>query len=159
MIVMHDDFRDFLRDCLAQNVECMIVGGYAYGIHAQPRATKDLDVWVNPTRENLERFAVAVKSFIGASINVDELLGLLETNKLGFVLGGIEPYKIEVLLRLKEVTFEEAHANMLVFTDPDGLEFPVISAHDLIRAKRAAGRTRDLADVQDLIRLYGEPNP
>ena len=82
-------------------------------MHVEFRYTKDLDVWVRPTRENLERLNVASQAFLGASFDVDEVLGLLNTGRLGFRLCGIEPNMIEVLLRVRGLEFEPAYVNAI----------------------------------------------
>ena len=51
---MHQDFLDLLRAFIDRSVRFMIVGAYALGVHGRPRATGDLDVWVDPTPDNAE---------------------------------------------------------------------------------------------------------
>lgn len=151
-----DDFLEFLGALNADGVEWMLVGGYAYQLHVQPRMTKDLDVWINPTRENLERFSRALLGFLGQPLDVDAALAVLETNKLGFAVAGIPPYRVEALLRLKGLEFADASARAITRT-VQGVEMRVIHPHDLARTKRLAGRPRDLLDVADLIKIHGEP--
>lgn len=51
---MNQDFVDLLRAFIAHEVRFLVVGAYALGVHGRPRATGDLDVWVDPTPENAE---------------------------------------------------------------------------------------------------------
>jgi len=51
---MHPDFRDILLAFKAHNAKYLVVDGYAVGVHSEPRATKDLDIWVRTDRENSE---------------------------------------------------------------------------------------------------------
>ncbi len=153
---MTDDFTDFLALLVRKGVEFLVVGGYAYVLHAQSRYTKDLDVWVRPTSENLERLRQATLEFAQVDFRIADVLALLETNRLGFPLMGLEPNKIEVLLRVKGLEFGKAFARGIPVTIKDQVVL-FIHPHDQIRNKRAAGRPRDLVDVADLVRLHGEP--
>jgi hypothetical protein len=153
---MTDDFTDFLALLVRQGVEFLVVGGYAYVLHAQSRYTKDLDVWIRPTPENLERLRQATLEFTQVDFRIADVLALLETNRLGFPLMGLEPNKIEVLLRVKGLEFGKAFARGIPVTIKNQSVL-FIHPHDQIRNKRAAGRPRDLLDVADLLRLHGEP--
>jgi predicted nucleotidyltransferase len=149
------DFRDFLAILIASKVRFMLVGGYAYNIHVEARVTQDIDVWVEPTRENLLLVRDSLQEFIGADFEVEQGLELLKTNRLGFGVG-IKPNRAEVLLRVKGVEFNDAYPRSMQ-VEVDGLVFQVIHPHDQIRNKRAAGRFKDLADVEKLLKVYGEP--
>lgn len=155
MTFFPEDFRDFLALWITHNVRFMLVGGYAYNIHVEARVTQDIDVWVKPTRENLLELREALKEFIAADFNVEEGLQLLQTNRLGFGVG-MKPNRAEVLLRVKGLEFGEAYARSIQ-AEVDGLIFQVIHPHDQIINKRAAGRLKDLADVEKLLKFYGEP--
>lgn len=60
---MNPDFLDLLRALLAADVRFMVVGAYAVGVHGRPRATKDLDVWVEPSLENAPKVIRALVDF------------------------------------------------------------------------------------------------
>jgi len=49
---MFDDFKELLSIFNVQNVKYLIVGGYAVSLHAQPRATKDIDLLIKPDADN-----------------------------------------------------------------------------------------------------------
>lgn len=51
---MNPDFVDLLRALSGAGAEFLVFGAYAVGIHGHPRATKDLDVWVNAMPANAE---------------------------------------------------------------------------------------------------------
>jgi hypothetical protein len=154
---LNDDFIEFLVLLAKHGVEFMVVGGHAYVLHVQSRYTKDLDVWVNPTPENLERLRSASLEFAQIDFSVPDALSLLVTTRLGFPLVGIEPNVIEVLLRIKNVEFLPAYARA-IRVQLQGEQIPFIHPHDQIMNKRAAGRPKDLADAADLVRLHGEPS-
>jgi hypothetical protein len=88
---LNHDFVDFLLLLSKHGVEHMVVGGHAYVLHVQSRYTKDLDVWVRPTPENLERLRLASLEFAQVDFVVEDALSLLSSNRLGFPLVGLEP--------------------------------------------------------------------
>jgi hypothetical protein len=155
--MFHPDFLEFFHLLTDHRVEWMLVGGYAYQFHVEARVTQDLDVWVKPSRDNLERLSMVVQAFVGQALDVEAALGLLETNKLGFPVAGLPPYRLEVLLRLKGLDFDAANLRASTI-DLAGVPVNVIHPHDLIRTKRLAGRPKDLADVYGLVRRYGDPD-
>ena len=62
---------------------------------------------------------------------------------------GLEPTRIDILTDIDGVTFEEAWDKRLV-TPINGLEVPILGRDELVRDKRALGRTKDLADIEAL---------
>lgn len=52
---MNQDFVDLLRAFVAHDVRFLVVGAYALGVHGRPRATDDLDVWIDATPSNAGR--------------------------------------------------------------------------------------------------------
>ena len=153
---MNEDFLDLIRAMNAHGVDFVLVGGYAYIFNAEARYTGDIDFWVRPTRENLERLADAAEDFIGARFEVDEALGLLETSRLGFTLAGVKPNMIEILLRVSGLEYEAASARARPSED-EGIAFRVLHPHDKIINKRASNRDKDQGDIKNLLKLYGEP--
>jgi len=146
---MYPDFVDLLRSLLAADVRFMIVGAYAVSIHGRPRATKDLDVWVEPSAENAPKVIAALRDF-GAP-----LMGLtakdLETPEMGLQIGN-EPVRIDILTKISGPSFAEAWPSRTNATF-GGLSCPVIGLDALIANKRAAARPQDLADVDALEKL------
>jgi hypothetical protein len=61
--IFHQDFRDFLQALNNQQVEYLLVGGYAVIFHGYPRTTGDMDIWVNRTKENYSKLLKAFKEF------------------------------------------------------------------------------------------------
>lgn len=140
---MSSDYRDLLAAFNDHEVEFIVVGAHALAAHGHVRATKDLDVWVNPTSQNAERVLSALDAF-GAP-----LFGLtaedLTTPGVIFQLG-VEPVRIDVLTSIAGVSFEEAWAGRFP-TKFDDQAVAVLSREKLITNKRAVGRVQDLADV------------
>ncbi len=143
---MNRDFRDLLAEFNAQNVEFLIVGAHALAAHGHVRATEDLDVWVRPDVENAKRVLKALAAF-GAPLH-DLTEGDLATPGVVFQIG-VAPIRIDVLTAIDGVEFNEAWASRLVTTFADQ-PAAVLSKEHMIKNKRAAGRTQDLADVERL---------
>ena len=147
---MNPDFLDLLRSLLAADVRFMVVGAYAVGVHGRPRATKDLDVWVEPSVGNAPKVIQALLDF-GAP-----LMGLtaadLESPGVGLQVG-MEPLRIDVLTKISGPTFAEAWPTHIEVKFSEDLHCPVIGLESLLANKRAAGRPQDIADVAALEKL------
>lgn len=141
-----DDFREFLRLLNAHRVEYLLVGGYAVGLHGYPRATIDLDVWVAATQHNADLVVAALREF---GFDVPALEPGLFVNPSSIVRFGTPPFRIEVMTAIDGVEFGACRRNALDVA-LDGLHIPVISLDDLKTNKRAAGRHKDLADLDHL---------
>lgn len=146
---MIPDFLDLLREFSKADVSYMVVGAYAVGVHGRPRATKDLDVWVDASEANAPRVIAALRAF-GAP-----LMGLaardIEAPGNGLRIG-VEPARIDVLTKISGVAFADAWPRRAETTF-DGVRCSVIGFEDLLANKRAAARPQDLADVDALERL------
>jgi predicted nucleotidyltransferase len=146
---LHPDFRDLLAELVRCAVEFAILGGYAVGHHAKPRATKDLDVLVSGTPENLVRLASALQAF-GAPANVIDAARTMQPTDVVFL--GVPPVRVDILRSADGIETEPTLARAEAI-DLGGLRVKVIALADLIANKRAAGRPQDLADVELLERV------
>lgn len=146
---MNQDFLDLLSAFNAGEVLYLIVGAYAVGVHGHPRATKDLDVWIEASPANAARVMNALRVF-GAPLGDLEARDL-ETPGTGFMMGK-PPARIDVLTQIDGVRFEEV-APRAIEASFDGVPARVIGLEDLLANKRAAGRIQDLADIRALERL------
>jgi hypothetical protein len=143
---VNPDFRDMLSAFSDAGVEYLLVGAYALAVHGLPRATGDIDIWIRPTPENARRSLEALASF-GAPLNQ---LTAEDLSTQGTVFQiGLAPRRIDVLTSIDGVSFETAWENHLTVL-LDRLSIPVIGKEDLILNKRSTGRTRDLADAEQL---------
>jgi hypothetical protein len=143
---MEKDQRDLLREFNAHNVRFLIVGGYAFSFYTEPRATKDLDIFIDRSPENALRVFRALATF-GAP-----LTGMSPKdfeNIDAFFQVGVAPSRIDILQTIEAVDFDAAWQ-----TSEAGMigDIPVryISFDDLVKNKLAVGRLRDLADVEAL---------
>ena len=139
-------FREFLRWLTHHGVEYLLVGGYAVGYHGYPRATGDLDVWVARTTENSARIVAALEDF---GVGSDRLNAELFLQPAKVLRMGLPPMRIDVHTEISGVGFAEAYAARIV-EDLDGVEVAIIDLEHLKRNKAAAGRAKDLADLEEL---------
>jgi predicted nucleotidyltransferase len=147
------DFSDLLAEFVSAGVEFVLIGGYAFAFHAQPRATKDLDVLV-AGGDNLDRVARALAAY-GASPQVISAVRSLGETEIAYL--GQPPLRIDILRTIDGVATADVLQNA-VTTTWDGKAVRIISLDDLITNKRAAGRPQDLADVAALERIKSKLN-
>lgn len=146
---MNEDFLDLLSALSAADARFLVVGAYAVGVHGHPRATKDLDVWIEASPENAPKVMRALREF-GAPIG-DLTEPDLESVGKGFKMGE-PPRRIDILTEIEGVTFGQAWPRRREAAFGD-IRCAVIGLDDLLMNKRAAGRPQDLADVAALERL------
>jgi predicted nucleotidyltransferase len=143
---LHPDFRDLLSALADTNAEYLVVGGWAVGYHAEPRFTKDLDVFIGPSNENLEAVASALTRFGAPAAIIDALRSLGPDE---FLFLGAAPVRVDILRRVDGIAFAEAYARRET-AHWDGVPVSVIGFDDLVAAKKAAGRERDRRDLKVL---------
>lgn len=143
---MNSDFKELLKIFAQEKIEYLIIGGYAVANHAEPRYTKDLDIWINNSRENAERVYHALKKF-GAPLN-NITIEDFTVPTLVFQIG-IEPSRIDILMGLKQLSFDECWERRDAATI-GGIEIYFISLDDLIFNKKLAARPQDLRDIEIL---------
>jgi hypothetical protein len=147
---MNNDFRDLLSALSAADARFLVIGAYAVGVHGHPRATKDLDVWVEASPDNAARVMAALRSFGAPVTDLSEQD--LASPGVGFMMG-IPPRRIDVLTKIAGVEFADAWPRRIEAAFGEGLRCPVIGLDDLLANKRAADRLQDRADVEALNRL------
>ncbi len=140
------DLIDLLSEFESTQVEYLLVGGQAVALHGFPRFTKDADLWVRDEPHNLERVRAALEAF-GAPRSIIEQL---ETaGPLDVLWMGLPPARIDLMKGVPGGDFERAWQSRNVFKAHDTVVL-VVSRDELIRLKRASGRSQDLVDVQKL---------
>jgi hypothetical protein len=140
------DFSEFAACANARDVRYLIVGGYAVAFHGHPRYTKDLDVWIDRTKENAERLVAALADF-GFDALALQTKDFLEPERV--VQLGYPPLRIDLLTSVTGVEFEGCYERR-VMQEVEGVALPFINLDDLIANKRANGRHQDLADLEKL---------
>ena len=146
--MLNPDFKDMLSGLSDSGVEFLLVGAYAMAAHGHPRATGDLDIWVRANPENAVKVLVALSRF-GAPLH-DLTIEDLSTPGIIFQIG-VEPSRIDILTEISGVTFSDAWERKISI-EMNGCSMSVIGLEDLIKNKRAAGRAKDIADVETLER-------
>jgi len=124
----------------------MVVGAYAMAVHGYPRATGDIDIWVETNIENSRKIYACIKQF-GAPLS--DISEQTFTEK-GIVFQiGTAPRRIDIITRIDGVDFSEAYTAKKVI-EVEGLRIPFLSKEDLIKNKLATGREKDRLDAQYL---------
>jgi len=145
------DFRDFIALLNEKSVKYLVIGGYAVTFHGYPRATQDIDFFVEMSRANAEALLEVLDEF---GFPAGGLTPELFLDKGDAVWFGREPHKVEILNDISGVTFAECYKNRTRVT-LGGLEINFISLPDLIANKKASGRNKDLADLDYLPKVPG----
>ena len=149
---MFDDYKELLSVFNAHNVKYLVVGGHAVSFHAQPRATKDLDIFIQASLVNANATYAALMAFGAplAGISVDDL-----ADPRRFIRFGREPIAVDILPGIDGVDFDAGRRGDSrrvegMIDSVTGQTTFFISKADLIASKLAAGRLRDLADVEEI---------
>jgi hypothetical protein len=140
------DFREFLRLLNQKSVEYLLVGGYAVAFHGFPRPTGDLDVWVSIHPDNIDKVLEVLREF---GFGGGDLSPHLFEKPGAIIRMGVPPVRIEIQTRISGVAFSECYQHRVV-GDLDGELVNLINLEHLKRNKRAAGRLKDLADLENL---------
>ncbi len=140
------DFRDLLTAFADSAVRYLVVGGYAVSFHHRPRATKDLDLWIDARPDNLERIARALAAF-GAPVELIEQVRTVRPTEI--VYFGRPPLRVDLITSLGGLDFDAVFQDR-VETTWDGVPVHIISREGLIASKQAAGRPQDRQDLRGL---------
>ncbi len=143
---VNSDFSDLLRLFNNNKVKYLVIGGYAFIQYAEPRYTKDLDLWISTDTTNAAAVYKALKDFGAPLVDMSEV----DFTEDGyFYQMGRPPVRVDILMGIPGVEFEEAWNRRMV-VDFDGLSVTFISKEDLIAAKLASDRPQDLLDADIL---------
>jgi len=147
---MFQDYKDLLSAFHALGVKYLIVGGYAVILHAQPQATKDIDLLIKQDSVNAQATYAALAQ-LGAPLQDIRPEDFADCT--AFFRFGKDPCTVDILPNIPGIDFDKAWERRVeaVIDQHTGLKASFISREDLIAAKLAAGRPQDLADV-DAIR-------
>ena len=146
--IFNEDFRDFIGALNNEEVEYLLVGGYAVVLHGYLRSTGDMDIWVNVTTENHKKLLKAYLAFGLPTSDISEENFLLN-EEIDVFSYGIPPVCIEILKKVKGCDFDEAYKISKIY-DENGLQIRFIHINTLVEAKTASGRYKDLDDIEKL---------
>jgi hypothetical protein len=152
---MYNDFKEFLSILNDNKVKYLVVGGYAVSFHAQPRATKDLDILIKPDAKNAIAVFNALRQF-KAPLSGIKPADLIERGK--FFRMGSPPIMIDILPEISGITFEDVWPRRIRVTIDSKIKLKAtfISEEDLLAAKIASNRPQDRADVEALQNAHKE---
>ena len=143
---IQQDFRDLLELFNLNEVEYIIVGGYALAFHGAPRYTGDIDIYVKPDAGNAEKIMSALGEFGFGSLGLTEA----DFRKPGQIIQlGVPPVRVDIITSIDGVSWDEAFTNRVAGKYGD-LQVHYIGRKQYINNKRATGRQKDLADIEAL---------
>jgi predicted nucleotidyltransferase len=140
------DFKELLELLNSAGVEYLVLGGYAVIHYGYRRATDDLDIWIAIDLENARKVSTALQRFGFSAGKVKP--SMFQAKGKVFIFGR-EPIRVDILTSPSGLDFPEAYARRKV-VNWDGVQVPLISLEDLRTNKRASGRAKDLADLENL---------
>lgn len=145
--IFNEHFRDFIKALNDSKVEYVLVGGMAVILHGYVRGTGDMDVWVNKTRNNYRKLVEAFSLFGMPVFDMkeDAFLG----NEFDVWGIGVPPVRIEIMTTVKGLSFDETYSQSQLYNEA-GLQIRFIHLNHLLQSKKAAGRFRDLDDIDKL---------
>jgi hypothetical protein len=143
---MNHHFVEMLSELSDAGADFLVIGAHAVAAHGFLRGTRDLDIWIRPTRENAERVWRALVHFGAPLQNVT--MDDLHTPEMIYQLG-VDPTRIDFITTPTGLEFDEAWKNR-VFVRVENREYPFLSKADVIRSKRATARPQDLVDADKL---------
>lgn len=148
MDIFNDDFKDFIEVLNKYHVNYILVGGYAVILHGYPRYTGDLDIWVQCSEDNYNKLLNAMHEF-GLFTTHFSLEKFLHSKNEDVHTFGIPPRRIDIMLDVKGLEFETAFDQSEI-SIINNVDVRLIHLKDLIKSKAAAGRHKDLNDIEHL---------
>jgi predicted nucleotidyltransferase len=144
------DYEEFIAALNGHGVRYLVVGAHAVALHARPRATQDLDIWLDPDRTNARRALDALRAFFGGTDLGYGARDLMDPTSV--IQIGVAPVRIDLFSAMAGCPrFEEAWKRRAA-AGFGSVKTQYLGLEDLIQAKRAAGRTQDRADIRSLER-------
>ena len=149
------DFKEFAALLNSNEVEYLVVGGYALAAYGHPRYTGDLDFWIGTDGLNADRVLAVLSKFGFGSLGVrkEDLTSANQVIQMGF-----PPERIDLLTSIDGVSFAECYERRMV-VEVDGLPLVFIALEDFKINKKAVGRYKDLADLEALQAIEGKTSP
>ena len=148
--IFQEDFRDFLNALNDQAVDYILVGGFSVIIHGYSRTTGDMDIWVKKNKANYHKLEKAFDQFGMPVFDMTEenFLHHPEWNVFSF---GKSPVAIDIMTEVKGLSFDETFSKAKIYDD-GGLLVRTLHKNDLIEAKKASKRSKDLDDLENIDR-------
>jgi|SRR5882672_5224841 len=141
------NFKELLESLNSAKVKYLVLGGYAVNFYGYRRATDDLDIWISIDSENAQKVAATLQAFGGFA--ADRIKPSLFRTKGRVFIFGREPTRVDILTTPDGIRSDECYERRRTI-NWDGVEVPLISLDDLRANKKASGRAKDLADIENL---------
>lgn len=140
------DFKDFLKLLNSKKSKYLLIGGYAVGYHGYPRATVDMDIWISVDNENARKVVNVIGEFgfKNSGLTVETFTKLKKVVRMG-----LPPIRIQIISEIDGTKFDECYEHRIV-DEIDDIEINIIDLESLKRNKKASGRLKDLADLENL---------
>ncbi|MDQ3020774.1 MAG: nucleotidyltransferase [Bacteroidota bacterium] len=145
---LHQDYREFIELLNENNADYLIVGAFAMAFHGHPRNTGDIDFWIRNNNLNAGKVFNVIKNF-GFPINEISERDFTSSDLIFQI--GYPPVRIDILTSVEALNFDESFKNKEVKTI-DGLNVNFLNLEDLKINKKAVGRKKDIADLEQLQR-------
>lgn len=145
--MLNQDYKEMLQILQNQDVDFILVGAYALAAQGYPRSTLDIDIWVDPTRENSMKVFKALSEF-GAPL--EEISpNSFEQKGIMFQIG-VAPCRIDIITEISgDIDFQSAR-NRAKQVEIEDISLNILSIEDLIKNKEATGRPKDIEDANRL---------
>ena len=145
-MILNQDFKEFIKLLNDHDVSYLVVGGYAVAFHGYPRYTKDIDLWIQAKKQNIEKLLNALKKFGFESLDL-KLEDFLEADNV--IQLGYPPNRIDLLTNLAGLDFEDCYPSKVEVVIED-VKVNFIDLENLKINKKSTGRHQDLADLENL---------
>ncbi len=145
-MIENQDILELIELFHQHTVKFILVGGYAVIHYTEPRYTKDIDFFVEPSSDNADAIISALSEFGVPAESLKKELFAMEGN---FFKLGAPPWRVDLITSLKGVAFQELYDSSSTITLA-GQEVKLVSKNNLIKIKKIAGRPQDLLDVEKL---------
>ncbi len=145
MTTLPKDFIEFIELLSKHDVRYIITGGYAVVYHGYVRSTNDIDIWIDIRKDNIKKVIKALDEFGFSSLNIREA----DFSPNQIIQLGYPPNRIDLITTPAGIDFEtcyESKEQVII----DNITVNIIDLENLVKAKKASNRTRDLADVEEL---------
>ena len=144
--MLNEDYKEMLQILLKNEVKFLVVGAYAMGACGYPRATGDIDIWVESSPQNSKNIYKSLSEF-GAPLS--ELNEDTFCEKGIIFQIGVAPRRIDIITYIDGVEFPQAYQKKQE-VEVEDLKIPFLSKEDIIKNKEATGRDKDKLDIKYL---------
>jgi len=148
-----EDFKDFIKYLNLNEVEYLLIGGWAVSIYGNPRLTKDIDFLISSNEKNIDNLRKALDEFGSPPLDIEEF----KKDRDSIFRIGVSPIQIDILKEADGIIMEECYKRKEIL-NIDNININTISVEDLIINKRATGRDQDIADANKLEKMLKSNN-